>query len=54
MRKQCFKHQCLNKKDCPDKIFLGNLALCKKDDVQCANCDKNPFGKYEPEDIILV
>ncbi|MFA4999918.1 MAG: hypothetical protein WC545_00965 [Patescibacteria group bacterium] len=53
LSKTCKKHRCLKTGVCRHKTWLGNLALCRIGDKQCPYCSPTPFGRYEPEDILL-
>ncbi len=53
MSKACLKHQCFKRGDCRHKIWLGYLPLCHLGPCDCAYCAPRPFGRYEPEDVLL-
>ena len=53
MSKNCSYHQCLKQGTCKNKAWLGYLALCKTDRLTCRHRAPYPYGRYEPEDILL-
>lgn len=53
MGKTCPKHRCFKKGRCRHKFFLGRLALCWINRLACSFCAPQPYGRYEPEDILL-
>ncbi len=52
MSKNCPKHQCFKKSKCENQIFLGCLIMCDLAKIGCRHCAPNPYGRYEPEDVI--
>gem|GEM_PF-792475 len=53
MSKTCTKHQCFKKEECEHKIWLGYLPLCGLNNLNCPHCAPLPYGRYEPEDVLL-
>ncbi len=53
MSKICLKHQCFKKGPCRHKARLGYLILCRIGHKKCPFCAPHPYGRYEPEDILL-
>jgi len=59
LSKTCFKHQCYRPGPCRHKSRLGRLPLCAKTEKagdrksSCRWRAPHPFGRYEPEDIIM-
>jgi len=53
MSKICKKHQCFKNSSCRHKAWLGYLPLCRINNRLCSFCAPNPYGRYEPEDILL-
>lgn len=53
MSKTCFKHQCFNPRPCREKTQLGHLPLCRQNNTACHYCAPRPYGRYEPEDVLL-
>lgn len=53
MTKICYRHECLKKGDCGQKIYRGYLPLCRLDATDCPFRAQNPYGRYEPEDVLL-
>ncbi|KKT13004.1 MAG: hypothetical protein UV95_C0004G0034 [Candidatus Falkowbacteria bacterium GW2011_GWF2_43_32] len=53
LSKTCQKHRCFKRGDCRHKSKLGYLTLCRIGDQQCPYCSPNPYGRYQPEDVLL-
>jgi len=53
MSKTCPYHQCHQLANCDDKIKLGHLSLCGQNKKSCRYRAPLPYGRYEPEDILL-
>lgn len=53
MSKTCLKHECRQKGFCQKKIWLGYLALCRLKRSRCPFFVPNPYGRYEPEDVLI-
>lgn len=60
MQNYCHRHPCLKtaiEGICPEQIFLGQIGtqkLCSKDRAACPFFHPLAFGKFEPEDRILL